>query len=287
MGNNPATVIPAPRGHQRWTADEEALLSDKYGIVADAVLARKLARTVDAIHVRAARLGVPRSGNFYTAVRAGAALGVDSKTVVAWIRAGLLNARKAPYKIGGRGRPWRILPQDLEAFVKTHPERLDLRRMPVGYLRTLLRRQVPATHVSATWRPWTPDEDAYLINYRTRRTQAEMATYLNRSKEAVHYRLGLLRQAGHVLPYGKAWRTRQHTGTAGAPQPWTAAEDAYIRAHYGQPRLTDTPGRGTCYTAQEVGAALGRPESAIRERARRLGVRSLPQAPRVTEEQAA
>lgn len=284
MAGKPA---PALHGRKRWTADDEALLSEKYGILSDAALARKLGRTVDAIHVRATRLGLNHTTNFYTALQASAELGVSQQTLVTWIAAGELRAKKAPFKVGTRGRPWRILPADLEAFVKAHPERLDLRRMPNNYLRTLLRRQVPATHVSTTWRPWTVDEDAYLLNQRGHKTQAAMAAYLNRSKDAVHYRLGLLRKEGHLVPYSLPWRTRQQTGTAGAPQPWTAAEDAYIRAHYGQPRPAGTPGRGACYTAKEVGAALGRTVSAIRERAHRLGGRSLTQTPMTTEEQAA
>jgi hypothetical protein len=266
---------PPARAQARWTDADDERLRDQYGLVADATLARRLGRTVGALAQRAYTLGLRHTTNFYTCTTAGAALGVDAKTVRAWIAREDLTADRAPWKVGSRGRPWRIRPADLEAFVRTHPERLDFKRLPQNYLRTLLRRVVPATHVSKTCRPWTPEEDAYLINYRQRKTHAALAAFLNRSKEAVHYRLGRLRAEGRLVPYKGPWRTRTGNGTATAPRPWTAQEDAYIQANWGRKLNPDEQKAwGQRLTSADIAAALGRTRQAVESRASRLGCKN-------------
>ncbi len=276
MSHKTVSARPPSRANQQWSDEDDTLLRDHWGLLAPATLARRLGRTGGAVHQRAQALGLRFDTNFYTCTTAAAALGVAYGTLRLWIVKGWLKADRAPYKVGSQGQPWRIHPEALEAFVRTHPERLDFNRLPTNYFRTLLQRVVPLTHVSQTGRAWTPDEDAYLINYHRRRTYPELATYLRRSPGAVHARLKWLRKAGRLVPYKGPWRTtRQQNGTATAARPWTEAEDSYIRANWGRKlSATEHKAWGTRVTSADIATQLGRTQQAVEARASRLGCKN-------------
>jgi DNA-binding CsgD family transcriptional regulator len=263
-----------------WTQEQLDLLYEKYGLVEDTQLAKKLGRTVLAIREKAARLGMVRTQGFMTVSDVSRILNVSPNTVKNWIKNSALNATKSPVGVG-RHKVWHIDHDDLVRFVKMRydlfdPYKIDRQLNP--YWRNLVEKVLPNDFTPANGRHWTEFEDAYLLNNRSKYTTPELAKSLRRTKEAVHGRLVLLRRQGRMMPYKKLWQTRKVNGTATAARKWTAEEICYLVEHWGQ--LRDTAGGGTTnrnawgshYTAKEIAAHLGRTEHACWTRASRLGL---------------
>lgn len=123
-----------------WSEDEIEYLVDHYGLVSLRHIARRLRRTETAVKLKAKRLGINQKANFYSATLVAEVFGVDTKKVShQWIVDGLLRARRSPVRCGPHHVAWRVMDQDLERFIRQHPEQYDWRRMEPGPWRNIAR----------------------------------------------------------------------------------------------------------------------------------------------------
>ena len=195
---------------KEWTPVEDEYLQEQFGLIHNEVIARRLGRSVIGIRERASKLGLVSTQHFLTASDVADIFGMDIHTVQLWIKRGHLKARK---NVSGRGlyKYWQIKHRDVEHFIKEHIELYDIGRIDRfthSYYRNLAAKYTPKNHVPSIARAWTVHEDAFLLNHRTKLSQAELGKRLHRTKEAVHARLTWLRAQGRMVPYSAAWHTR-------------------------------------------------------------------------------
>jgi hypothetical protein len=126
------------RAKRPWTEADEQELRGLVGWHAEDVIARKMGRSVNAIHVRINRLGLSRQfKGAYTAREVGRIFQVDAKTVShIWIRHGWLQGKRSTIKCGGR-RKWWIEHEAIEAFMRAHPHQYERRRIIEPYWRKI------------------------------------------------------------------------------------------------------------------------------------------------------
>lgn len=114
-----------------WTEAEDDELRGRIGYDPPAAIARDLHRTKYAVIVRSKRLGLSRKprGMRYTARAVGEIFGTDGKMVThVWIRNGWLTGQRSTMG-AGRSRRWAIGYDDIEAFIRQHPDRYERRRI--------------------------------------------------------------------------------------------------------------------------------------------------------------
>lgn len=88
-------------------------------------------RSMTAIVVKRKRLGVrPDANGYYNAGQVAALMGVDSNTVIRWIRFGELPAQKRGLAVDVNRDNWWVNEAGLRKFVITHPLRVDLKKIP-------------------------------------------------------------------------------------------------------------------------------------------------------------
>lgn len=110
---------------RRWTAAEDAILEEQFGIVETRILARRLDRTPPAVHQRALKRGLVGDVDLsITAVMEILGLGRDSRRLYAWIGEGKLPRRS---KFAGRRKF--VTEEDLIAFIREHGHLLDRDRV--------------------------------------------------------------------------------------------------------------------------------------------------------------
>lgn len=252
-----------------WQEWELEYLHDYYGRVSDETISKKLDRSVLGIRLKAQREGLTRTDTFFTAFTAGQILGVSASIVRHWIDTGALKAKKSAAVKAGTYQCWHIEPKDFEKFLVTRTDLYDYRRIGDDHLyyRNLAVKAAGKNHVKKGqhWQPW---EDAILLNHRQKMTQAELAKKLNRTKEAVHARLVLLKAQGRLVTYKPVWERRARR----AARPWTEADDNYLRENWRRPRRAGESGWGNHMTALEIAAHLDRTVYSCWSRAMRLGI---------------
>lgn len=121
-----------------WSRDEVDLLEHRYGTWSDEAIARHLGRTVVGVRIKARRLGIAKRDAGMTSRSVALMFGVDETAVSKkWIRHGLLRStrgyRQGPHPVH------RISEADLWAFVRSHPEWTDHRRMEPSPWRSYLQ----------------------------------------------------------------------------------------------------------------------------------------------------
>lgn len=262
-----------------WTEEDDSVLSEKYGLVSDQALAKRLGRTVLAIRARASKLHLIRTQNFLTGSDVADIFGIDVGTISkVWITKGLLKARKA--RVGsGRSQPWHIEEADLIDFIKNHQDRYDPARVNpelYPYWANQVKKYVPKNYIKKHGQTYSAREDAFIINNRSTMTLKEIAERLHRTKESVHWRVVFLRSKGRLLPYQKNWTVRKKNGTVHSVR-WTEVEDQYLKNNWGRPLTADEMAPhharwGFHFTAQDASRHLGRSIKACWPRASRLGL---------------
>lgn len=191
------------------------MLENNYGVMADSTLAKRLGRTVVAIRLKANRLKLHRTGNFLTASDVARIMGLWPSTAVYWIRKGKIQAKKSKVVGVGQHACWHIEWDDFERFLKEHAGHYDITRIDPNeytYFRRLAEKYVPKKHVPKVCRRWQPVEDAFLLHNHASMTYEALTQHLRRTREAIHYRLEILRSRGHVIPYKFPWTQRKVNG---------------------------------------------------------------------------
>ena len=116
-----------------WTPEEDDWLSDHWGTMSDAVVARHLRRSIDACKVRTVRaVKVCRKMAFWTARNVADLFGVDSHLVIKWIRAGCLRGRRSSVRCGDGNIMWAIADEAIQEFIGCYPWHYDRTRIERG-----------------------------------------------------------------------------------------------------------------------------------------------------------
>ena len=123
-----------------WTQEEEEYLERNYHRISIKALARRLARSMTAVRLKAKRLRLRKNGEGYTACSLAVALGVDPHWVLCRIRAGKLcathrNTERTPDQ---GGDSWLITEAAVVAFIRSCPYELDLRKVDQLWFMDLL-----------------------------------------------------------------------------------------------------------------------------------------------------
>lgn len=265
----PTAVLQWYYGLTEWTDEDIQFLADNYGRLPITTIAKKLSRTVLAVKSRANREGFCGTDTFLAANQVAAIFGADSHTVVGWIQKGFLKAKKSKVVRRGGNFVWHIEHAALEDFIRDYTQLYDVRRISKEqqlYWRNLAEKHVPKNQVPNIARAWQPHEDAYLLNHRKHGTQEELGETLNRTKEAVHGRLGWLKKQGRLIPPSRLWENRNRE----TERIWTEEEDAYLVDNWRGPRQAGEAGWGSHLTAEEIANRLNRTKDSCVARAKRL-----------------
>jgi hypothetical protein len=140
---------------EHWSPAEVEYLERRFGVASDEALARKLGRSVVGIRVKAKRLGLRKRDAGLSSRGVAAIFGVDPTTVAdKWISGGHLRSRRAPWK-QGPAPVWLTRLADVEAFIREHPELVDVDKMPESPYRDLAARD-----------PWIGTPEAHRLTGR-------------------------------------------------------------------------------------------------------------------------
>ena len=182
-----------------WSKEELDYIREVWGEKTIPEIARKLGRSIDAVKVKAFRMGFTGQkwyGEMMSARKVGELLGVDGHTVCDyWIP-----------KCGLKGKPKRlgvsketttiIMFEDLLEWLETHQDLWDSRRVErfglgMEYDWLIEKRKADALKPVRKAQKWTPEEDQRLIDMFRRggMTNAEMGAALGRPASGVEHRL--------------------------------------------------------------------------------------------------
>lgn len=130
------------RAGKNWAPWELDILGDKYGLISDRALSRRLQRSPNALHIASVRkLHHGRKANFYTARELANILGIScSKTLVSWVEARWIKARRSVVR-AGEYRAWKFLDNNIEEFLRKKPWLLNLQKMQEHYFRTIVQEE--------------------------------------------------------------------------------------------------------------------------------------------------
>ncbi len=125
-----------------WIPDELDVLGDKYGLISDRALARRLGRTRKGIIIAARRkLMICRKQNFYTAREVARLLGCRcEKTVIFWHSKGWLNGKQGPVRCG-LTLMWQFTEQQVVAFLRERPWIVDRAKLDGHYFASVIREE--------------------------------------------------------------------------------------------------------------------------------------------------
>ena len=144
---------PWPAGRKNWTALEVAFLRQWSGRRASIWIARQLHRSETSVVVQQKRLDLARRvREGYTLRDLCACFGVDHHAIERWARLGWLSVERRPTRrTDKQGDPWSIAEAAVVAFVKTHPEEIDLRKVdPAWFFDVVVNAPLPASATQRT-----------------------------------------------------------------------------------------------------------------------------------------
>lgn len=125
---------------EHWRTAEVHYLESRFGRSSDTTIAKKLGRTEVGIRLKAKRLGLRKRDAGNTARDVARIFGVDPTTVVdRWIAQGFLRAARAPWQQGPQP-VWLTSDAMLDRFISSHPEQIDLAKMPDSRWRDLVAK---------------------------------------------------------------------------------------------------------------------------------------------------
>lgn len=121
-----------------WTKKQEERLRGMWGWHDPSVVATKMRRTLNAVVLKAHRIGLSREWKGrYTSGGVGKIFGVDAKIVThVWMAQGWLDGKQSKTRAAVSWR-WEITHEAIEAFIREHPLRYDRCRIKDDYWRKL------------------------------------------------------------------------------------------------------------------------------------------------------
>lgn len=207
-----------------WSQDELDYLREVWGDKTIPQIAKHLGRSINAVKVKATRLGYvgqTRSGEMMSARKVSELLGVDVHAVCDyWIPKCGLKGR--PRRLGTSKRTTTIIMfEDLLAWLETHQDlwdsrRLELYALGMEYDWLVEKRKTDSTKPRQKWQKWTDYEDARLIALFKRgdMTHAEIGAELGRPASGAEHRLQRL----------DVWGTGKYIGDRGKADKQAAKE---------------------------------------------------------------
>lgn len=197
-----------------WTQKEIDYIQEVWGQKTIPEIARKLGRSIDAVKIKANRLGYTGQmwyGEMMPARKVSELLGVDVHTVCDyWIpKCGLKGVKK---RLGKSKKTTTIIMfEDLLKWLEAHQDLWDSRRLELYVLGMeydwlVAKRKMDAQLPVRKAQKWTPQEDARLVAMfrRGNMTYAEIAAELSRPVSGIKHRLYRL----------DVWGTGKYVGDA-------------------------------------------------------------------------
>jgi hypothetical protein len=151
---------------EHWSRADVTYLEASFGRVRDETIAKKLGRTVVGMRLKAKRLGLRKKDAGHTARDVARIFGVDPTTVVdRWVAMRVLPMRRAPWTQGPKPA-YLASDRDLERFIRTHPEQIDVAKMPDSTWRDLAAKD-----------PWISLAEAHRLTGRNNHAIATAIRY--------------------------------------------------------------------------------------------------------------
>lgn len=128
------------RAGRNWRPAELDFLGNKYGLISDRSICQHLQRSPNAIRIAAYRkLRMNRKMNFYSALELARTLGIPcSKTLINWVEAGWLSARRSVVR-QGPFKAWRFMEKQIIKFLHSKPWLFNPNKMPQHYFRSIIQ----------------------------------------------------------------------------------------------------------------------------------------------------
>lgn len=179
-----------------WSNEETEYLEDKWGVISKPAIAKKLGRSVDAVQLKARRLGLTRhihSGDYLTINQLIVALNRSySYTIDQWTKKGL----PVKTKISVRKRYKIIYLDEFWKWAKDNRTLIDFSKVEVGALGkepewVHEQRKHDSANKKYSGRVWTQTDDARLISMlrQFRFSYDDISKELNRSGGAIKRRI--------------------------------------------------------------------------------------------------
>ena len=150
--------------HKRWTPDELECLNDKFGLIADRTLARRLNRTEKTVISKARYYRIRATDNFSTARALAEVLGISCPhTILRWLKKGWLEGKRSG-KSQSKKRLWAFTEKAVEGCLRQRPWVVNLKSMERHYFRSIIKEEWDRD-------PWyTVRETAALLGIKNRNT---------------------------------------------------------------------------------------------------------------------
>lgn len=242
-------------GWRAWTDAEIDFLCDNYGLMPDVEIAAVLGRVRGAVVVKASKMRVRRTDQFFAARHVARILGVGAAVVRRWIKAGYIKASKAQGAwVGTKSQPWVVTVDALDAFLREYPHIYDINKMDreadPDWYRIARKAWENSTKTMNNHVSWSEFEVNYILHNCERMSYAQMGAVLHRSLMAVYHKTKQLRDQGR-LPFHK----RRYN-----LNDWTRSEMLVLSAQYGK------------VPVKVLVEKLGRTERSITMKAGRMGL---------------
>lgn len=180
-----------------WSSNEISYLINNWPIRSEEAIAKKLNRTMLAVHLKAKRLGLGghvKGSHYFTGQNLANILGIDGHCVRNWIKLGLIKYRTA--KLDRVTYLFEL--EDIEAFLKENPDKWDSRKIK-GNLWIVEPDWLKEKRASDNLRPnregkkWTPEEDRKVLDlYRKGYKLKGIGEIMNRSRSGIEHRINRL-----------------------------------------------------------------------------------------------
>lgn len=127
----------------RWTPEELEYLQDNYGVLPVEAICKHLGRSQNALKIISYRKcrGLNQKSNMYTARAVADELGVScSKTIVAWVEKGFIQAKRSPVHCG-KTLIWNFQYEDIVKCLRERPYLVDCRKMEPSMFRAIVKEE--------------------------------------------------------------------------------------------------------------------------------------------------
>jgi len=124
---------------REWSDKDLQILSDNYGLESIKSLAKRLKRSQPAISVKASRLGLTVTGQYYSLEILSRELGVSRDFIKRRISRGWLKASRSilPFRYGKY--PYIIMEDSIIEYLNTYPDDLDIRSITSRFFSNIVR----------------------------------------------------------------------------------------------------------------------------------------------------
>lgn len=186
---------------KNWTIEEEMFLEEKFGILSYEKIAEKLGRPVGGISKKAIKLGLGNPldcSGFLTANKLAEILGMDAKCIARWVKEyGLVGSKR---NISHKRRNWQISINNFFIWAEKNQDKFNAFRIEENILgkepEWLKVKRKNDYNLRNEGKPYTEEEDKFILSNYKYITYPEIALILGRSTNGITQRIKKIKNKG-------------------------------------------------------------------------------------------